>query len=169
MSTYQVTVRWTGNRGEGTADYAAYDRTHEIAAPRRPPIGGSADPSFRGDPTRYNPEDLLVAALSACHMLSYLHLCAISGIVVTAYVDDAVGTMTHGEDGGRFTEVVLRPTVTVRSGAARGSADADDASLRDRARALHERAHHQCFIANSVNFPVHCEPRISADAEAEHG
>ncbi len=147
--SYAVTVRWTGNRGVGTTGYREYDRSHEIQAASRPVIEGSADPSFRGDASRYNPEDLLVASLSACHMLSYLHLCAVAGIVVTAYVDDAVGTMSEqGVDGGRFVDVVLRPTVTIESG---------DPLI---AIALHEKAHHVCFIANSVNFPVRCEPSV---------
>ena len=113
-------------------------------------IAGSSDPNFRGDATRYNPEELLVASLSACHMLWYLHLCAENGIVVTAYVDDARGTMAETEDGGgRFTEVMLRPAVTIASGD------------NERAQRLHERAHQLCFIANSMNFPVRCEATIN--------
>jgi organic hydroperoxide reductase OsmC/OhrA len=148
--SYTVHVTWTGNRGKGTVDYTAYDRAHEIASPGKPVIPGSSDPAFRGDPSRYNPEDLLVAALSACHMLSYLHECANAKIVVSEYVDDAVGTMTEtAEGGGRFTEVVLRPTVTIESGG--------DVALATR---LHERVHHLCFIASSVNFKVRCDPRV---------
>jgi organic hydroperoxide reductase OsmC/OhrA len=148
--TYAVSIRWTGNRGSGTRDYTSYDRTHEITAPSKPAIAGSSDAAFRGDATRYNPEDLLVASLSACHMLSYLHLCAVSGIEVVAYADDAAGTMVEvRESGGHFTDVVLRPRVTIANG------DPDLAAH------LHEKAHHQCFIANSVNFPVRCEPTIT--------
>jgi organic hydroperoxide reductase OsmC/OhrA len=146
-----VSVRWTGNTGEGTSDYKSYERAHEISAAGKPSVPGSSDPAFRGDPSRYNPEELLVASLSACHMLWYLHLCADAQIVVTSYEDDATGTMRLTEDGGgRFEEVVLRPAVTVRKGADPGLA-----------RALHARAHHLCFIANSVNFEVRAEPTFS--------
>jgi len=147
---YAVTVEWTGNRGEGTATYRSYSRDHAIAVAGKPAIAGSSDPVFRGDASRHNPEDFLVSALSACHMLSYLHLCAVSGIVVTAYEDHAAGDMRETADGGgRFTGVVLRPRVTISAG---------DPGL---ARALHEKAHRLCFIASSVNFPVTCEPEIS--------
>jgi organic hydroperoxide reductase OsmC/OhrA len=143
-------LQWTGNRGEGTSTYRAYDRAHEITSAGKPAIAGSSDPAFRGDASRYNPEELLVAALSGCHMLSYLHLCAISDIVVTDYVDDAGGTMVETKDGGgHFTDVVLRPSVTVLPGA--------DLEL---AMQLHDKAHHLCFIASSVNFPVRCEARL---------
>ena len=111
---------------------------------------GSSDPAFRGDPARWNPEDMLVASLSACHKLWYLHFCAVEGITVEAYRDEAHGVMAEDPArGGAFTRVTLRPEVTIRAG--------DDAAL---AAELHDRAHHFCFIANSVNFPVHCEPRI---------
>jgi organic hydroperoxide reductase OsmC/OhrA len=147
---YQVHVQWTGNRGEGTRAYAAYDRAHEISAAGKIAIPGSSDPAFRGDSSRYNPEELLVASLSTCHMLWYLHLCSEGNIIVVDYVDEASGTMTETADGGgRVTEVVLRPAVTIAEGG--------DESL---AAALHDRAHHLCFIANSVNFPVRCEPRV---------
>ena len=148
---YTVQVRWTGNLGQGTRDYEAYERAHEISAAGKPGIGGSADPAFRGDPARYNPEELLVASISACHMLWYLHLCAKAKIVVTAYVDEAFGSMAvTREGGGHFTAVVLRPRVTIqaRSNAAK-------------AEQLHERAHGLCFVANSVNFPVSCEPTLA--------
>ncbi len=147
---YAVTVTWTGNLGEGTASYRAYSRNHEIAIAGKPALAGSADTTFRGDGDRHNPEDLLVAALSACHMLSYLHLCAISSIVVLEYRDAASGTMlTTADGGGRFTEVVLRPEVAIAAGG--------DAALAER---LHHRAHELCFIASSVSFPVRCEPEI---------
>ena len=149
---YQVTVEWTGNTGTGTASYRSYERRHEISAgPSKPPIPGSSDPSFRGDPARWNPEELLVASLSACHKLWYLHLCAISGIVVTAYIDHAEGEMLEQADGsGRFVRVALRPRVTV----------APESDLA-KARELHDRAHAMCFIASSVNFAVGHEPEIS--------
>jgi organic hydroperoxide reductase OsmC/OhrA len=149
---YAVTVAWTGNRGEGTSSYRAYSRDHTITVEGKPAIAGSADPVFRGEASRHNPEDFLVSALSACHMLSYLHLCAIAGVVVTAYEDRASGEMRETSDGGgRFTGAVLRPRVTIAAG---------DPEV---ARKLHEKAHELCFIASSVNFPVTCEPEIHAD------
>jgi organic hydroperoxide reductase OsmC/OhrA len=150
---YAITVEWTGNTGTGTSGYKSYERRHEItsAARSKPPIPGSSDPAFRGDPARWNPEELLVASLSACHKLWYLHLCADAGIVVLDYVDHADGTMEESADGsGRFKHVVLRPEVTV--------AQASDIG---KAAQLHDVAHSKCFIANSVNFPVLHESRIA--------
>jgi organic hydroperoxide reductase OsmC/OhrA len=144
--TYATQLRWTGNLGQGTVDYRAYARDHEIRVAGKPMVPGSSDPAFRGDATRYNPEELLVASLSACHMLWFLHLCTDAGLVVTAYDDEACGTMVETVDGGgHFTEVVLHPVVTVSRG---------DPAL---AAHLHDRAHGLCFIANSMNFPVRCE------------
>ena len=80
MHRYDVTVTWTGNDGEGTKSYRSYRRDHDVDAPGRPTVPGSSDPAFRGDPSRWNPEQLLVAALSQCHMLSYLHQCAANGV-----------------------------------------------------------------------------------------
>ena len=148
--SYPVTVTWTGNRGTGTRTYRGYDRAFAAEAPGKPVIPGSADPAFRGDPARWNPEDLLVASLCACHKLWYLGLCAQAGIVVTSYTDTAEGRMTEEADGaGQFTAVTLRPRVTI-------TADADAAE----ALALHHRAHALCFIARSVNFTVTHEPTI---------
>ena len=148
--TYTLVVDWTGNRGTGTSTYASYDRTHTISADGKPVIAGSADPAFRGDKACYNPEDMLVASISTCHMLWYLHLASAAGFVVTAYRDAPVGTMVEDTDrGGWFTGVVLHPTVTI--------AAASDAAA---AEAAHERAHKMCFVANSLNFPVTCEPTI---------
>jgi organic hydroperoxide reductase OsmC/OhrA len=150
---YAVSVAWTGNRGTGTSGYRAYGRDHDVSAPGVPPIPGSSDPLFRGDPGRWNPELELVAALSQCHMLSYLHLCAVAGVIVTGYADDATGTMAEADDGGgRFTEVTLRPRVTVSS-----------ADMIETAVALHKDANAKCFIASSVNFPVHHEPTAAAE------
>jgi organic hydroperoxide reductase OsmC/OhrA len=145
---YRVDVVWTGNRGTGTDGYRNYSRNHVIRVPGKPDLAGSSDPTFRGDATRHNPEDMLVAALSTCHMLSYLHMATVAGVVVTDYRDAAEGTMVTEGDGGHFTEVVLRPVVTITA-----------ASDPAKAEAAHEAAHHACFIANSVNFPVRCEPR----------
>jgi organic hydroperoxide reductase OsmC/OhrA len=147
---YSVELRWTGNLGKGTNTYTAYSRNHEILGPGKPVLPGSSDPAFRGDRSRYNPEELLVASLSACHMLWYLHLCAENGIVVTGYQDSPSGSMAESPDGsGAFTGVTLRPVVTV-------AAEADE----QKALALHEEAHRLCFIANSVKFPVRAEPRV---------
>lgn len=146
---YRVDVVWTGNRGSGTDGYRNYSRNHVIRIPGKPELAGSSDPTFRGDATRHNPEDMLVSALSTCHMLAYLHMATVAGVVVTDYRDAAEGTMVTEGDGGHFTEVVLRPTVTITA-----------ASDPAKAEAAHEAAHHACFIANSVNFPVRCEPRV---------
>ncbi|MDE2571237.1 MAG: OsmC family protein [bacterium] len=147
---YGVTVEWTGNTGTGTSSYQAYERQHEITVAGKPPISGSSDPNFRGDAQRYNPEEMLVASLSACHMLWYLHLCSEAKIVVVGYVDRAEGVMAEtAGGGGRFERVTLYPQVRLQAGA--------DVEL---ARRLHHSAHARCFIANSVNFPVACEPTI---------
>lgn len=147
---FRVATEWTGNRGEGTTGYRDYDRTVTIRIDGKPELAASAARAFRGDPERWNPEDLLVAALSECHLLSYLHACVQRGVIVTAYADDAIGTLQQAGNGGRFTEVVLRPRVTV----------ADAAMVAD-AEAAHEDAHAWCFIANSVNFPVRHEASTS--------
>jgi organic hydroperoxide reductase OsmC/OhrA len=146
--TYTVTVTWTGNTGSGTSAYRAYGRAHEIGAQGKPSIPGSSDPAFRGDPARYNPEEMLVGSLSSCHMLWYLHLASEAGIAVQAYQDIAEGVMIEDAGGGgRFQEVVLQPEITVPPGTDLVQADT-----------LHKLAHARCFIANSVNFPVRCEP-----------
>ncbi|MDF1585584.1 OsmC family protein [Marinimicrococcus flavescens] len=147
---YAVTVEWTGNSGRGTSSYDAYSRSHEITVSGKHVIAGSSDPHFRGDPHRYNPEELLVASLSACHMLWYLHLCADAGLHVRSYLDRAAGSMTTSGGGGRFTEVVLRPRVELLG--------ESDLALAER---LHEEAHARCFVASSVNFPVRIEPTIA--------
>jgi organic hydroperoxide reductase OsmC/OhrA len=147
---YRLTVEWTGNTGTGTSGYRAYERAHEIRAEGKPVVPGSSDHSFRGDAARYNPEDLLVASLSACHMLWYLHLCAEAGIVVTGYVDRAEGIMVEPTAGvAKFERVILRPEVKLAQGA-------DLAKARD----LHHAAHERCFIANSVNFAVEHAPEF---------
>jgi len=150
---YHVTVEWTGNRGTGTISYSGYGRDHAIAAGAKPPIPGSSDAAFRGDAARWNPEDLLVASISACHKLWYLHLCASSGISVLSYRDEAEGVMEEDASGaGRFIRAVLRPRIVVRAG--------DDV---EQAARLHHDAHDHCFIANSMNFPITCEPVITTD------
>ena len=151
LHQYTVAVTWTGNRGTGTSGYRDYGRDHEIAAAGKPMIPGSSDPAFRGDPERWNPEEMLVASVSTCHQLWYLHLAATAGITVVAYEDRPVGTMAEDANGsGRFTTVTLHPAVTILPG--------DDAA---KAKALHHDAHEMCFVANSVNFPVDCIPEIN--------
>jgi organic hydroperoxide reductase OsmC/OhrA len=149
---YAVSTAWTGNDGAGTQSYRSYRRDHVITAAGKPPIAGSSEPAFRGDRARYNPEELLVASLSGCHMLWYLHLCALNAIVVLDYRDEASGTMQEEEDGGgAFVRVVLKPRVTIAKG-----------GDRDKALALHDEAHHLCFIARSVRFPVDVAPEVTA-------
>jgi organic hydroperoxide reductase OsmC/OhrA len=149
---YRTAVTWTGNTGSGTSAYRAYERAHAIASGAKPPIAGSADPAFRGDAARWNPEELLVASLSSCHMLWYLHLCAEASVIVIDYADEADARMREEADGsGTFVEAVLRPRVTLAAG-----------SDVERAIALHARAHQLCFVANSVNFPVRIEPVVTA-------
>jgi organic hydroperoxide reductase OsmC/OhrA len=148
---YQLHLRWTGNTGKGTSNYTAYGRDYEVKAKGKPPLYGSADPAFRGDPARYNPEELLIAALSACHKLWYLHLCSEAVITVVEYEDEAAGQMAQNADGGgHFEWVQLHPKVTILEPEKQGLA-----------KQLHEQAHQLCFIANSCNFPVHCSPSIS--------
>jgi len=143
-------IEWTGNRGDGTRSYKGYDRTWQIATPGKPLIQCSNDPLLGGDPTLPNPEDLLLSALSACHMLWYLHLASAAGIVVTAYADDPVGVGESTPDGaGRYVRAVLRPKITVEEGA----------DLQ-RAEAIHHEIHRVCFIARSVNFPVTYAPEF---------
>ncbi|TCM70750.1 organic hydroperoxide reductase OsmC/OhrA [Acinetobacter calcoaceticus] len=148
LHQYQVEVHWEGNTGTGTSSYQAYKRDFLIKNPQKSSIAGSADPAYLGDMTRWNPEDLIVAAVSSCHQLWYLHLCAVNQIQVLSYVDHAVGYMQDNDPikRGHMTEIKLRPQVTLSQNS--------DVNL---AAALHEQAHHECMIANSVNFPIHCE------------
>ena len=149
---YYIKTTWTGNLGQGTSGYKAYDRSHTISIDNKPDILGSSDAAFRGDKTKHTPEDLFVSTLSTCHMLWYLHLCAVNGVVVIDYVDQATGTMEETADGsGRFTEITLNPVVIVA-----------DPSMVDKANALHHDAHKMCFISNSVNFPVTHKPSATA-------
>ncbi|WP_193367006.1 OsmC family protein [Pelagibius marinus] len=147
---YQAKLTWTGAAAGGTADYKSYSREYRADFEGKPSLTGSADPAFRGDPKLHNPEDLLLVALSSCHMLSYLALAALEGLEVVAYADEAAGTMQQEGRGGRFTEVVLHPRVTLAPG-----------SDLERAEALHEEAHATCFIANSVNFPVRHDATVA--------
>lgn len=149
IHNYKVKVEWTGNKGVGTKDYRAYDRNHQInAVGKLESIPGSSDPAFLGDGSRYNPEELFVSALSSCHMLWYLHLCAVNNIVVTSYEDNATGIMEEDRSGGgKFTEVTLYPMVTIT-----------DETKIDKANELHAEANQLCFIANSCNFQIQHKP-----------
>lgn len=155
VHNYALEVEWTGNLGTGTDHYRSYKRDHIVRIEGKPDLLGSADPHFRGDTSRHNPEDLLVAALSACHLMSYLHVCSINGVVVTAYTDRATGRMESYPDGsGRFVEVVLHPHVIVQDG-----------TMITRAIELHHKANELCFIANSVKFPVLHEPEVRSSGQ----
>ncbi|MDR3438637.1 OsmC family protein [Telmatospirillum sp.] len=149
---YPVQLTWAGSQPGGDRPFKRHDRSYWLNAPGRPPIAGSSDPVFRGDAAKWNPENLLVASLAACHQLWYLGLCAEAGITVVAYDDAAEGVMTEEGAGGagQFTEVILRPQVTLAPG-----------SDVEAATALHHVAHEKCFIARSVNFPVRHMPSIS--------
>ena len=151
---YHVRLAWTGNEGSGTSAYRAYGRSHLLSGAGKADIAGSSDPHFRGDASRWNPEELLVGALSACHQLAYLHLCATAGVVVIGYEDEAEGVMVEEPGGaGQFQSVVLRPKVTIAAG-----------SDPEKAMAIHHEAHAVCFIARSVNFPVTHEPLVHVAA-----
>lgn len=148
---YTARVEWTGNRGEGTRAYRGYDRTWDIATPGKPVIHCSNDPVLGGDPGLPNPEDLLLASLSACHMLWYLHLASAAGIVVHAYQDNPIGTGETSPSGaGRFLSATLRPHILLEAGADLAEAEA-----------IHHRVHEFCFIARSVNFPVAYAPTFA--------
>jgi organic hydroperoxide reductase OsmC/OhrA len=156
---YATRLVWEGNLGTGTSAYTGYSRRFRVSVENKPDLRGSADPSFRGEPDLHNPEDLLVASLSSCHMLAYLALCAREGIVVVGYTDEAHGVMNVTPDGGgRFESVTLHPRVIVA-----------DASMEHVATELHERAHAVCFIAGSCNFPVHNLPTVAALPRQEAG
>ena len=156
LHRYTIDVRWTGNRGSGTSTYRDYDRNHEIAADGKTTIAGSSDPSFRGDATRWNPEELFLASISACHKLWYLHLCAEAGVIVTDYIDRAEAWMNEDASGtGRFTRVLLHPETTIAS--------ADQTEL---ATNLHDKAHEMCFIANTVACPIGHAPTIVVASSA---
>ncbi|RKR82394.1 organic hydroperoxide reductase OsmC/OhrA [Mucilaginibacter gracilis] len=150
---YNVKIEWTGNTGSGTSSYTAYERQIEVSSIGKPVIPTSSDPAFRGDKSRYNPEELLVASLSSCHMLWYLHLCAENGIVVVKYKDEATGIMTETANGsGKFESVTLKPVVYV-----------SEPQMIENAIALHKKANEMCYVAKSCNFPVYHEPDCNTD------
>jgi organic hydroperoxide reductase OsmC/OhrA len=145
---YKLIVKWTGNKGTGTSSYKEFERSHSIIVDNKVEILGSSDPAFRGDKKKHNPEDLLLASVSSCHMLWYLHLCAVDGVIVTDYIDNATGIMIETSNGvGKFTEITLHPTVTVT-----------DNSMTEKANEMHKKANELCFVANSLNFPVYHKP-----------
>lgn len=145
---YSLTIKWTGNTGTGTSNYKDFERSHSIFVDNKTEILGSSDPAFRGDKTKHNPEDLLLASISSCHMLWYLHLCATAGIIVTNYIDVATGIMLEtANGGGKFTAATLNPTVTIT-----------DILMTEKANELHKKANELCFVANSLNFPVYHKP-----------
>src|SRR5687768_9580832 len=153
---YTATIEWIGNQGAGTLDYRSYSRNHTISIDGKPIIEASSDSAFRGDPSRHTPEDLLVSSISGCHMLWYLHLCAVNGVIVLRYRDEAEAEMVENEDGsGQFSKVVLRPRVVVSK-----------SSMFGKAQSLHEQAHRMCFIARSVNFSVQHKPEVTCYEEA---
>ena len=148
---YKSTVEWTGNKGAGTFDYRSYSRSHIIMIEGKPNLQGSSDSSFRGEKDKHNPEDLFLASLSSCHMLWYLHLCSEAGVIVMKYVDHAIGIMEIRSDGsGQFKNVTLYPKIIISS-----------ASNLELAESLHAEAHSKCFIANSCNFKIDCNPNIT--------
>lgn len=147
---YKTTIQWTGNKGTGTSNYRNYERSHTISVENKQTIEASSDPAFRGDKTKYNPEEMLLSSLSSCHMLWYLHFCSEAGVIVTEYIDNTIGTMLETSNGsGHFSEVILQPIITV-----------SDESMVEKAKELHHKANEYCFIANSVNFPVKHIPNV---------
>jgi organic hydroperoxide reductase OsmC/OhrA len=151
---YEIRVEWTGNEGNGTLNYKSYNRNHKIISDGKyNEINGSSDPSFLGDKTKYNPEDLFLSSLSACHMLCYLHLCSVHKIIVTEYLDNATGIMDETENGsGKFTEVTLNPKVKIT-----------DINRIEKANELHQEANEMCFIANSCNFKIGHRPNTTTE------
>ena len=148
---YTAQIRWTGNSGEGTSKYKSYQRTWEIVTPGKGPIACSNDPILGGDPTKHNPEDMLIAAVSSCHMLWYLHLCSVDGVIVNSYSDEplALGEL-EASGAGRFKSITLRPKIEIST-----------QSDMEKAHALHDQVHQYCFIARSINFPVEITPQIA--------
>ena len=150
---YKLTAEWTGNKGDGTKNVRTYDRSHTISIQGKPDLFLTTDNPAVGDKSKLNPEDLLVSALSSCHMLSYLYLCSLEGVIITSYLDNATGIMIENESGGgKFKEVTLNPIVSVT-----------EESMVEKAIALHHKAHEICYIANSVNFEVKCNPTCTIE------
>jgi organic hydroperoxide reductase OsmC/OhrA len=151
---YKLTAVWHGNKGEGTKNVRAYDRSHTVSIAGKPDQFLTTDNAAVGDKTKLNPEDLLVTAVASCHMLSYLYVCALEGVVITSYRDNATGIMIENEtSAGSFKEVTLNPECEVAK-----------ESMIERAIELHHKAHEMCYIANSVNFEVKCNPLCKANS-----
>lgn len=145
---YQTNLTWTGNQGIGTLKYNSYTRDFTIEILNKQPIFGSSDPAFLGDKNKHNPEDLLVSSISSCHMLWFLHLALIKGIVVVEYTDTALGVMVEKVDGsGYFQSVTLNPVVTIT-----------DPTRIEETNELHHLSNKNCFISNSLNFKVNHNP-----------
>jgi organic hydroperoxide reductase OsmC/OhrA len=150
---YKLTAVWTGNNGDGTKNVRTYDRSHTVSIEGKPELFLTTDNAAVGDKSKLNPEDLLVAAISSCHMLSYLYLCSLDGVVITSYTDNATGIMLENESGGgSFKEIILHPICEVT-----------DESMITKALELHHKAHEICYIANSVNFEVTCNPTCTIE------
>jgi len=150
---YSATIKWTGNKGKGTLNYKEFERGYTISINNKPNILGSSDPAFLGDKTKHNPEELLLASLSSCHMLWYLHLCSESNVIITTYIDNPIGIMIEKQNGsGKFSEVILKPIVVVK-----------EKSMIEKAIKLHAKANELCFIANSVNFKILHNPSCSTE------
>jgi organic hydroperoxide reductase OsmC/OhrA len=153
---YNISLQWTGNTGKGTETYRGYDRSHRISVSGKPDIEASSDPSFRGDRSKYNPEELFLASLASCHMLWFLHLCSEAGVIILEYADSPFGKLVESEDGnGRFSEVILKPSVRVK-----------ESWMGEKTKHLHDEAHRFCFISNSCNFPVRHDPVVLQDNSA---
>ncbi len=141
---YKTKITWTGNSGTGTSGYTQFSRDHEVEVGSKTIIKASSDPAFRGDPERHNPEELFLSSLSSCHMLWFLHLCTVEGVIVVDYQDETTGVMEEYANGsGQFTEVMLNPIVTVQ-----------EERMVSKVDSIHSKANKMCFIANSCNFPV---------------
>ncbi len=151
---YKLSLTWTGNEGKGTADLSSYKRSYQSAVEGKPILEGSADPSYMGDPTKWNPEEMLLSSVASCQMLWYLGLCAMKKIAVTKYKDSPEGVVTtEAGGGGTFTEIILRPQIEI-----------SDAAQLEVAKSLHEEAHKKCFVANSLNCPIKIEPTVIASS-----
>jgi organic hydroperoxide reductase OsmC/OhrA len=146
---FQALITWTGAAKGPAESYRTYSREYKVEIEGKPDLTASAAAPFYGDATLHNPEDLLLAAISGCHLLSYLAIAARQGVVVTSYTDEATATMAIKDGKMRFVEATLRPRVTITP-----------ESDREKTMSMHHQANHECFIANSLNFPVHHEPEI---------
>ncbi|REC55529.1 OsmC family peroxiredoxin [Chryseobacterium piscium] len=148
---YKSKIKWTGNTSESTQNYRSYERSYTISVDGKAEIKGSSDPAFLGNPELHNPEDLLLASVSSCHLLWYLHFCSVNKILVLEYIDFVEGTMIESENGsGKFTEIILKPKILVA-----------EKEMIEKAIELHHKANEYCFIANSLNFEVKHQPEIN--------